>query len=1710
MMAPPPPPARLPVPQSPAHRATRSGILSSSAKGWSPLQITKRSADSVPSTPAKETGSARRSSNSFRHMATNSLVAKSPFKDIRTVQGAMSAGLDCSTSSKKDVIHERRNPNRALGQAPTAAAGSANTPKSAVGLGKSRSPPGSAVNGTCKVSNERKVSIPSTAERKAHMERKVSREENDENDNKGSITKKKKLPRQSMAYKALVKNEYVTHSPFLAERANNSADDSEFEDTEKSIQPSIGSPSPRRTSSGSRKRMASPSANLAQNRTSMSSTASPSKASPTTAQQMSPSKQQMSPSKQQMSPGKENFPARTPTKSSLVSRRMKGPRSAGSASPPARRKSVSFQPIPDVREFECPSTDVSYNTSVERTTVPDSDDWYDEETSWVGSIIKDEVDLEFRPIPQPQAPQPQQQVQSQDRSFDSMEEQPMGDVSATADFMDSLYEEGLFEGDSMEQDTPVVEQRATFEGQADSNDDSEGTADGPQLKTPLTANTPLPEQQIGFPSSPHHKQAIHPHPPPIEQPHLPHNEEHRMLLNADVSQPQIPSPRKESVPDAQGPHAHQVGAMYDPFISIQTATEFVGEAKERSEGGVPLGRTSHADRVHAARVLATQSLGLGFPGRSRSPTKSGSNSGASSPALSDGQATPVPQGTPKKGQTEEDVFGAVIASPAAARKPSPATRKSLDRKVSDVPELQGPSSRMAQFRAMKGSPTKRSLPKPPKSPAPAPQPIGLPSPVHDRAYSSASESEVEPASESEGEYRRDVEETQSKRLSDLPPPKLTLGEDLESALSPSPPPRLALSPELEEKSLQDITVDDEPYRPETPTHIPSSPYADSPLTPSQRFARRAVRDEEDDELFTPPRPHSEHRERESSPRIPSFEFEPSNLSIDVDVDSDSSVDGALHALGGMQITDGRDLMAGMESIDGMHSPSVRSSVCSTSSQGDYATPIGSVGDHEDSMDTTIPAIRPPTTPRSGSPAMARASSPATPTRAGSPQVSTPLRATPSRAHVASPLSAAPMMATAPLAAAGEFGPQVPPKDDAEVSTTTRIRQRISRDAIREQVNKRVAAGELSLNGRPTSVFQPQTAAEPSPVKLAARPNSASGTPVKLRSKKSLSNIATAASSKMDSPKSALDRIAGVFKGDESTETSPAPPVSPPLSPPRSQSVAATTRPAEPTLPRSAVGSIVDDPKALAAARKSRRRSNSTGDIGSVNKRAPRVTLGLDDDAVSILDSFRDETFDDSVSEKHYRIREERRQVRATYTGSGSLSSRSGDTDSIKAWRPIRRPSDMHEHSIELRAAREREAREGKASGTVFVKVLGIESLSMPLPKEPTYFRIAVDNNLDYIRTDRFFELKEGAKINQEFVMAESENFEFSIAMEIRADPHILRLMHEKANPPTAPVPAPAPAPVARPVTPTSTTSHKSRGLRALFGGTPKKNKHQRTQSVPVTTSAAFKKPVQPAPPVKRPDTIATFFAPGGDTTLAKTHIAFKPIAEQCEAKVLEIRYPMFAMVKPAPLPDGTAPRKQLAKITIQVLRLPPLPGLGPDNLPGSIDETLRGLRHHKWHSQVYHEGILTQVGGDCRVPRRRFFKLIGGSLVAINEVTKKEVARIDLREASALVDCNQPGVEDDYDPFSARPRSFQLRFTDNEAIVFSADKDDDKAVWMDTLQGLLGKVPSNPIWAEMLAQSSKERKDRRRSKRRSSAMPPPASTSSRTAGRKSQVPTVHE
>lgn len=74
--------------------------------------------------------------------------------------------------------------------------------------------------------------------------------------------------------------------------------------------------------------------------------------------------------------------------------------------------------------------------------------------------------------------------------------------------------------------------------------------------------------------------------------------------------------------------------------------------------------------------------------------------------------------------------------------------------------------------------------------------------------------------------------------------------------------------------------------------------------------------------------------------------------------------------------------------------------------------------------------------------------------------------------------------------------------------------------------------------------------------------------------------------------------------------------------------------------------------------------------------------------------------------------------------------------------------------------------------------------------------------------------------------------------------------------------------------------------------------------------------------------------------------------------------------------------------------------------------------------------------------------MIGGNLVAFNDVTKKATATIDLKKAIGLEDDSESKDTGRYETsLYGVERSFRLIFAEGEEIMFFADTEEEKSKW---------------------------------------------------------------
>ncbi|KAG2077802.1 hypothetical protein BDR04DRAFT_1138302 [Suillus decipiens] len=494
--------------------------------------------------------------------------------------------------------------------------------------------------------------------------------------------------------------------------------------------------------------------------------------------------------------------------------------------------------------------------------------------------------------------------------------------------------------------------------------------------------------------------------------------------------------------------------------------------------------------------------------------------------------------------------------------------------------------------------------------------------------------------------------------------------------------------------------------------------------------------------------------------------------------------------------------------------------------------------------------------------------------------------------------------------------------------------------------------------------------------------------------------------------------------------------------------------------RSALDRLMDDVKGTASGSSSPRRPT--------HMRVESVTEGIkagqfDNSFGTGDESMRTETdFDASMSVDSHVVRPRAAPLQRAATDSIVYTAPSFSSPVLTEEQPSQAKYAIREREELIlqkrRAARRRDDDESlgyytppRAAPAGRPSLVGVRGLKVPIPQQTTALTCTLNNGIHFVTTPET-RLSKDSRIDQEFELIEHNKLEFTLTLKVRRDAHI-NAQSQALMPPPAPRVHP---PISVP---------KSRGgVLSFFSSSPKKQ--------PRTTLT----PPPPVVPHKLPDNLARYLKQDG--TLARALISFKDVAARCDTRLFETSYPLIGQRVEA---SGGPTTMELGEIVLQMFRLPPLPGVLSSQLPQSLEDCHRGLRHVAWHKVTYFEGTLTQHGGDCMTWRRRRLRVIGANLVAFNDVTKKATATINLKKAIAVED-NQdtrtgalsPARSDDYDGMFAVERSFRLIFPGNQEIFFFADTDDEKAKWLDVFRALVGHIPPNPLWAELIWQRQQE------------------------------------
>ncbi|EIW54561.1 uncharacterized protein TRAVEDRAFT_173778 [Trametes versicolor FP-101664 SS1] len=508
----------------------------------------------------------------------------------------------------------------------------------------------------------------------------------------------------------------------------------------------------------------------------------------------------------------------------------------------------------------------------------------------------------------------------------------------------------------------------------------------------------------------------------------------------------------------------------------------------------------------------------------------------------------------------------------------------------------------------------------------------------------------------------------------------------------------------------------------------------------------------------------------------------------------------------------------------------------------------------------------------------------------------------------------------------------------------------------------------------------------------------------------------------------------------------------------------------------------------ASGRPTRRRSMSTGDAEDILTRTPgasqRRAAALHQEGLLDITALRgaDDPLADSINRElkrleapkrsKYHVREHSETIYASADADTVKHMQgAGDVDAGKAWKSVRRPSDMNEYAKQIKELRAQAG--GKAHGKVFVRVTNLRNLQVPLPSQPTAVTCTLNNGIHFVTTPEAAFGQE-CRIDQEFELIEHSKLEFTLTIKVRRDPHIIAQFKANQPPPVArPPPQPLPPPASK-----GGAQHKGGGMRSFLGfGSPKKAK-----AILPPPAAPAPTPPPPPPQFRLQENLARYLKPDG--SLARAFISFKDVAPHCDTRLLETAFPLIG--QRLELGGGAPKAMQVGEIVLQIFRLPPLAGIPAGQLPQSLEECHRGLSHVRWHKATYQQGTLTQSGGDCATWRRRHFRIIGANMIAFNDVTKRAITTIDLRKAIAIEDDGSPVMSPasgvtarshyDDDRMYGVERSFRIVFGPgpDQEITFFADTDMEKQRWLEVLRVMIGRIPPNPLWAELLWQQQQD------------------------------------
>ncbi|KAG2217293.1 hypothetical protein INT45_000374 [Circinella minor] len=273
-----------------------------------------------------------------------------------------------------------------------------------------------------------------------------------------------------------------------------------------------------------------------------------------------------------------------------------------------------------------------------------------------------------------------------------------------------------------------------------------------------------------------------------------------------------------------------------------------------------------------------------------------------------------------------------------------------------------------------------------------------------------------------------------------------------------------------------------------------------------------------------------------------------------------------------------------------------------------------------------------------------------------------------------------------------------------------------------------------------------------------------------------------------------------------------------------------------------------------------------------------------------------------------------------------------------------------------------------------------------------------------------------------------------------------------------------------------------------------------------------------------------------DGALAQTRVSLESIKEQCQSKLCKAsfalingwyQYARLGGIIPTHKKDknGCVPEKAVGKVTVELCYIP-CEASKIEKLPINLADCEKGLNVQRCYRTCWQSGYMSQLGGDVKFWRRRYFSLKGWRLFSYTDVKPRSPrVIIDFSQAVSLAADNRiivppramddsssltttttsvsdskhsllaspplpppPSLhqhqsssggdrssiissvttasEDELGSYSVK-NSYRITFKNGESINFFCDSAKERDDWLEVLKAIINRVPNWPDWMDM-------------------------------------------